>query len=278
MALPKQAFMMRVKARFARTAGDIFNPPAPSFQRQPATQWTYQPFPPISIKAAGKLLSDGFKPLYPGRVLADHDVSAADWARFLEDIQVAGRLTGGQSVWSNVAPVTMHLGATGYFVTKAIEKGMKKKKVPFIAEAVETWMENFFGARRLDVYIVDGKERITARRPGEPVPTMAMNTPKPAFDSSSSDSSDSSEDEKMQHSHSGGGGGMSAEQMSRKQARRQEKRDRKAMRREEKRDRRDERREEKRDRKDERRANKAERKEKKKERRENSAMIVIAPL
>ena len=53
-SLPKQAFKMRFKQRFARTPGDIFNPPAPSFNRRPAGQWAYQAFLPVSIKANGR--------------------------------------------------------------------------------------------------------------------------------------------------------------------------------------------------------------------------------
>ena len=170
-ALPQRAIMMRIKMRFARTAGDIFNPPAPSFAREPSRRFRYAPFSSaIVIPQESKELADGFKSLYPGRILVDHDVSTADWARFLEDITVAGRLTGGQAIISQVAPLTMHMGATGYFVTKAIERGMKKKKEPVINEAVETWNQNFFGKRGLDVYLRHGNDRTSARAPGEEVP------------------------------------------------------------------------------------------------------------
>ncbi|EPQ31824.1 uncharacterized protein PFL1_00023 [Pseudozyma flocculosa PF-1] len=274
LSLPKQAFKMRVKQRFARSPGDIFNPPAPSFSRPPSGQWSYSPFVPISVKAQGKLLADGFKPLYPGRVLADHDVSAADWARFLEDIDVAGRLSGGQSVFANVAPVTMHLGATGYFITKAIEKGMKRKKIPVIAETVETWQQNFFIPRRLDVYIVEGNERLTARQPGEPVPgtPLAANV-KPAKDDQKSedssdddsDSSDSSDDDDEDGGHGSAAPSSTAntEGLTSKQLRRQRKRERKAARRENKKERKEKRRE---------------KKNKRKEVKRSTATIVIAPI
>lgn len=92
--------------------------------------------------------------------MVPHDVSAADWFRFLEDIVVSAKLSGAQNVISNVAPITMHLGATGYFVTKAIQNGMAKKKEPAVFETVEVWNQRFFTARGLDVMLVKEKERL----------------------------------------------------------------------------------------------------------------------
>ena len=164
----------------------------------------------IVIPQESKELADGFKSFYPGRILVDHDVSTADWGRFLEDITVAGRLTGGQAIVSQVAPLTMHLGASGYFITKAIERGMKRKKEPVINEAVETWQQNFFIRRGLDVYLRHGNERTSARAPGEDVPrAMSATTIQPPrlepmtydSDSSGSSSSNSSHKHKRHRKH-----------------------------------------------------------------------------
>ncbi|PWN47602.1 hypothetical protein IE53DRAFT_371326 [Violaceomyces palustris] len=261
-SLPQQAFKMRLKQRFARSPGDVFNPPAPSFSRPPAPNHSYSPFNPISLPPDGKFLADGFKPLYPGRILADHDVSAADWARFLEDIVVAGRLTGGQQVLSNIAPVTMHMGATGFFITRAIEKGMKRKKQPLVVEAIEVWQQTFFSHRRLDVYVKDVTGRLTARAPGEEVPQQPLppTTEAPAppidprqsmasqrsFSTLSSDSDDSRTTKEQK-----------------KQLRKQRKDDKRAARKESK---------------EERRARKKERKQRRKDRKNNTCLLVISPL
>ncbi|CDW98409.1 hypothetical protein, partial [Sporisorium scitamineum] len=61
-------------------------------------------------------------------------------------------MTGAQQVISNFAPVTAHLGATGFLVTKALQKRMKRGKEPAITETVEMWEQNFFLRRGLDVY------------------------------------------------------------------------------------------------------------------------------
>lgn len=59
--------------------------------------------------------------------------------RFLEDIQIAGALSGQQRIMSNIAPISMHLGATGLLVTKAIEGKMKKNRELPVTELIEMW-------------------------------------------------------------------------------------------------------------------------------------------
>lgn len=210
MHLPQLDLDLRVKMRFSGPSSEqrALAPP-PSFSRQvrpsPVTN-----FEPIFIRSASskpakkQLLSDGFQPVYPGRLMVPRDVSAADWGRFLEDLVVAGRLTGKQSIISNVAPITMHLGATGFFVTRAIENGMKKRKDPLILEVVETYQQSFFTPRNLDVYVLRNGERLTARSPNAPIPAsnypipsqlQRSNTSSSSGSSSSSSSSDSSDDE-----------------------------------------------------------------------------------
>lgn len=159
-AIPAQSFQVRIKQRFARSPGSVFDKPAPSFTRPVphALRNSAADFPPCSIPGKGPLKGDGFKPLYPGQLLACRDVSLADWQRFLEDLEVAGRLGGAQQIISNVAPLTMHLGLTGYFVTKAIEKGMRKKKEPIVSETVEVWQDTFFAPRGLRVCIRGGPD------------------------------------------------------------------------------------------------------------------------
>ncbi|TKY88271.1 hypothetical protein EX895_002623 [Sporisorium graminicola] len=195
---PEQKLMLRVKQRFSRSPGDVWSKPAPSFGRPPQQGWSYAAFQPFSLPASGEQLADGFKPLYPGRILANHDVSAADWCRFLEDLSVAGRMTGAQQVISNFAPVTAHLGATGFLVTKALQKRMKRGKEPVITETVEMWEQNFFLPRGLDVYVRDTEGRMTARAPGDQVP--GSNHPNPTeIDAHSNDSEDGSSDESTHH-------------------------------------------------------------------------------
>jgi hypothetical protein len=189
--------------------------PPPSFHRRaiPSISSDAMQFEPVYIKSANnketkkQILSDGFQPVYPGRLLVPRDVSAADWARFLDDIVAAGALTGKQKIVSNVAPITMHIGITGFLVTRAIQKGMKKRKSPLICETIENWQHQFFGARSLDVYVLYNGERLTARSPNGPIPASAYPahpqlqrqdshaSSVSSLSSNSSSSSDSSDDE-----------------------------------------------------------------------------------
>ncbi|PWN86933.1 hypothetical protein FA10DRAFT_189992 [Acaromyces ingoldii] len=166
--LPSLGIGTRIKQRFARSAGDIWNPPCPCFVRavHPGAIHRGSAFQPVRCKGKGELASDGFEPVFPGNILGPRDVSAADWHRFLQDLEVSGRLTGAQEVIAGVAPLTMHMGATGYFVTKAIKKSMARKREPVIFETVETWNERFFLPRGLDVYIRNKTERLTATSVG----------------------------------------------------------------------------------------------------------------
>lgn len=165
--LPKIDFSLRVKARLSRSAGKPFDPEPRSFQRPPRVS-AAQPFRPIVLESDGKtgLIGAGFRPNYFGPLMTAHDVSAADYARFLEDIFTAGKVSGAGQVVANVAPITMHMGITGYFVTKAIVKGMARRNEPLVIETIETWQERFFGPRGLDVYAVSKGERATAKHRG----------------------------------------------------------------------------------------------------------------
>lgn len=168
-SLPKVDIMLRVKARLNRKAGNPFDPPPRSFQRAPRLSANARRhFQPIVLKSAGKtgLIGASFKPTYVGSVLAARDVSAADFHRFLEDIFTAGKVGAGGQVVAGVAPVTMHLGVTGYFVTKAILKGMCRRNEPLVVDTIETWQARFFGPRGLDVYVVQDGVRCTARSIG----------------------------------------------------------------------------------------------------------------
>lgn len=208
--LPQVDLEARIKMRFSGPSAEqrALTPP-PSFSRrfQPSQPYSLSHFEPVYVDSTKKeakkqLLSDGFQPVYPGARLVQRNVSAADWGRFLEDIAVAGRLTGKQGLISNVAPLTMHLGATGFLVTRAIEKHMKKRKDPQICEAVEMWQQTFFTPRNLDVYILLNGERLTARSPNAPIPPsnltpstqiQRVHTSASSHGSDSSSSSDSSD-------------------------------------------------------------------------------------
>lgn len=175
--LPKVGFRLQVESRLKRKAKAPFDQLPVSFLRPVPSipQAAIHNFRPIVHQPDSKwdIIGRGFKLKYNGRLLAPLDVSAADYARFLEDIVTAGRLSGVEQLISNLAPLSMHMGATGYFVTKGINKAFARRGEPLVIETIETWQERFFGPRGIDAFVVYGDERITAAYIGgvpEPLP------------------------------------------------------------------------------------------------------------
>jgi hypothetical protein len=163
--------MLKVKARLARGAGNPFDPEPISFARpvpRSAVEARAYGFRPIIIQPEGKsgFIGGGFKPNYFGPLLASHDVSAADYARFLEDIFTAGKISGVGHIVATAAPIAMHAGLTGFLITKAITKALARRNEPLVVETIETWQERFFGPRGLDVYAAQEGERATASHIG----------------------------------------------------------------------------------------------------------------
>jgi len=79
--LPTLNFGMRIKQRFARSPGNPFEPPAPFFIRaapNSSSSTKVSSHDSYTIQGKGSNVGDGFKGIYPGSVMADHDVSSAD--------------------------------------------------------------------------------------------------------------------------------------------------------------------------------------------------------
>ncbi|KZS88193.1 hypothetical protein SISNIDRAFT_401831, partial [Sistotremastrum niveocremeum HHB9708] len=138
------------------------NPPPPSFSRAADPRFPYPAFQPIWLHGLHKKHLEACFSLIPPtsfvnpHPFATHDVGEVDWVRFLEDIQIAGALTGQQRLISNIAPISMHVGATGFLITKAIEGRMKRKKEQPVTELIEIWNDHFFRPRRMYVILFKG--------------------------------------------------------------------------------------------------------------------------
>ncbi|KAF8520863.1 hypothetical protein BU17DRAFT_17660, partial [Hysterangium stoloniferum] len=122
----------------------------------------FAPFPPMRLFSHGETLDKGFPVLLPACSVPVHpfsqrDVQEGDWTRFLEDLQIRGRLTGGERVVSNGLPLTMSVGFIGgLLLTRGIEKKMKRKKNGPVGELVDIWNEHFFHSRRMHVILAHG--------------------------------------------------------------------------------------------------------------------------
>ncbi|KAG8692045.1 hypothetical protein FRC11_007011 [Ceratobasidium sp. 423] len=236
--------MAKVKPR------DPLDPPPMCFSRvvpAPSPETTYQPLPQpliIHAKPGKKFLDDAF--VTTGTpALHRHDVLADDWVRLLEDIHIVARLSAGQKITAGILPITMHVGFTGFFISRAIERGMKRKNVGGVMQLLQIWNERFFKPRRLDVILCRGDYRVATssndkvRLPAPDRPHARPRSMSHASSSSSSSSSSDSEHEPVRR------GLSKSERKQMKRERRAERREQRGARREERRERREERREHK---------------------------------
>ncbi|KAF8601381.1 hypothetical protein BDV93DRAFT_495760, partial [Ceratobasidium sp. AG-I] len=114
----------------------------------------------------------------------------------------------------------MNMGLTGFFVTRAIESGMKTKKTGNVAGLLDIWNERFFHPRRLEVILCRGDYRESGNNMGAPAPDRpyAHLQQRSASGSFSSDSSSSgSSDSEDGHSNRGRKRMKSQRRMERRQ-------------------------------------------------------------
>ncbi|GJJ10610.1 hypothetical protein Clacol_004837 [Clathrus columnatus] len=170
---------------------DPLNPPPPSFSRLAPPRPPLPPFPPLILRSKDTSLDKGFPlilpmPSYPGPQAANpyqqqglihpfsqRDVLEADWTRLLEDIYITAQLSGTQRIAANVIPLAAGVSFIGgIFLTKGIEKRMKKKNSEPAADLVDVWNQHFFHSRGLHVILAHGPESLSGEYDG-PAPDWA---------------------------------------------------------------------------------------------------------
>ncbi|KAF8750463.1 hypothetical protein RHS01_09281 [Rhizoctonia solani] len=142
----------------ATPSRDPLDPMPSCFSRNVPTDAAHQalsyPFI-VHAKPGKKLLDDAFD-TFSSNILEKYNVFDHDWARLIEDIRIAAQLTKGEKVTAKVLPVTKYIGCTGYFVSRAIEKKMKRKNAASVNALLEVWNEQFFRPRRLEITLCRG--------------------------------------------------------------------------------------------------------------------------
>ncbi|CAE6487957.1 unnamed protein product [Rhizoctonia solani] len=118
-----------------------------------------QPFI-VQARPGRKFLDDAFG-IVDTSALERYDVLFEDWEQMLQDIQAVARLTKGQRATARVLPVTMYMGFTGFFVSRAIEKGMKRRNAAGVAGLLDIWNERFFRPRGLEIALCRGDWRVS---------------------------------------------------------------------------------------------------------------------
>ncbi|KAF8588170.1 hypothetical protein K439DRAFT_1336018 [Ramaria rubella] len=194
------------------------DPPPPSFSRpvpphlHPGAPGNYPggplaPFPPLHLYSKEKSLDGGFPILLPPCAFQPHpfsqrDIMEGDWARFLEDLQITGRLSGSEKIAATVIPIAMHIGLAGMLVSRAIKGRMKSKKNEPAGQLVDMWNDHFFHPRRLHVILARGNENLSGDVEG-PAPDLREGRSRrsSSCSSSSSSSDDGTNSRHGRHAH-----------------------------------------------------------------------------
>ncbi|KAK9768628.1 hypothetical protein K7432_000613 [Basidiobolus ranarum] len=200
--------------------------PPPCFSRQPPQIPGYAPgpFPPLQVPCKGKNLEDGFPLHYPiPQHMLARDILEMDWTQFINDISGEGRLTITQRVTAGVLPMTMHVGAAGFFISRAIQRNMLRGNIGKLSAKIEIWNYCFFNPRGVSVTLYQGLRVLS----GEKAILKSS-------DQSSSSNSSSEEDSRYAGQHLNSRSNRREERQIRRDSRRQEKRERRQRRREQK--------------------------------------------
>jgi len=164
-----------------------------------------------------------------------HDIPEADWLRFLEDISIVAKLSGGQKAKAQILPAAMAVALpVGFLISRGIQNKMKARKAEDAAELVDTWNQFFFLPRRVRAILTHGTRILTGPEGGHSqahLTALSHYGVQPGHhghrrDSSSSSSSSSSSDSDRGHHH------QRQQLQSRPMSRREEKQARRELKRE----------------------------------------------
>ncbi|KAG8678935.1 hypothetical protein FRC09_019407 [Ceratobasidium sp. 395] len=228
-------------ARLA-TSRNPLDPPPPCFGRvvlPPSSTVTYEPLskPFVIHGKTGKMFLDDAFAITPIPAFHKHDVETDDWIRFLEDVQAVARFNGGQKAVAGALPVTRHIGFIGHFVSKAVERSMRKQNTANVVDLLNVWNDRFFNHRRLSVILCKGDYRESGIDRDLPAPDRPQAQPRSRGhhdDSSSSSSSSESDDDRISHGRREMRRQRREERRARKRAYREERREGRSARRVEK--------------------------------------------
>ncbi|KAI8824460.1 uncharacterized protein EV422DRAFT_321321 [Fimicolochytrium jonesii] len=160
---------------------DPLHPPPPSFSRPAPIHLLNSPyaagrvvpgtpprFPPFQVVSLTHQLRDGFPTALPAQLTGYDVYPRDDWARFLEDLALCGKMGGSQRA-TNFLEKNLVLPGMKALRTSADEQAAAHMKT-----VVDAWNTNFFGPRGLRITVLNepGQQStrgIEAGQPGEDV-------------------------------------------------------------------------------------------------------------
>ncbi|EJD05614.1 uncharacterized protein FOMMEDRAFT_17884 [Fomitiporia mediterranea MF3/22] len=126
-------------------------------------------FPPLVMHSRSKKLEDGFYAMLPPTDVQPHpfsqrDIRESDWTKFLSDLQTSARLSPESSSSEDRSNFFKTMGSMFRSFSGAPGKQAEQGNHRGPAALVDTWNENFFHRRGLDVVLAKGGRRLNGDR------------------------------------------------------------------------------------------------------------------
>ncbi|ORY00911.1 hypothetical protein K493DRAFT_312621 [Basidiobolus meristosporus CBS 931.73] len=120
-----------------------------------------EPFRAFKVPCKSREFLKEFPSQYPipHHMLA-RDILESDWALFIADLAIGGRLSRTQKVAIAVLPFTKHIGSPGFLISRAIEKRMKSGNINKVATKINMWNYCFFNMRGVHITLWQGERRL----------------------------------------------------------------------------------------------------------------------
>ncbi|THG95419.1 hypothetical protein EW145_g7963, partial [Phellinidium pouzarii] len=151
----------------------------------PSTEAPNASFPPLVIHSKGKRLEEGFYNTLPPTDVEPHpfaqrNITKADWKKFLDDIQSSARLAASDS--RSPQPLVMSGGIIRNVMRSLSATATENQREPgsrnSLGALIDTWNENFFHPRGLEVVLAKGSRRLSgnlALPPPDSMPSVHFN-------------------------------------------------------------------------------------------------------
>ena len=178
--LPSRTYVGELRESFSRSnskplrqAPASFERPAPPEDPHGTTGGpTYADFQSFYLPGQPERGAAAFQPRYPAHIMVDHDVSAADWDRFLTDVRFVGKWRGADASAIGLCILTGMVCSMAAFpiaavLATAVMSNRRAARTNEVLALVETYQYRFFRKRRLDVFVACGASRITGHFPGD---------------------------------------------------------------------------------------------------------------
>lgn len=155
--LPSIDFKLKLKQAFTLELPKSRSGELPSFMRDPTDNPLFDKshkFAPMSFSSYSKksrYVGESFESQFRGHVFSAHDVSPADWYRFLEDLIADDKFGLPGKLFSEKAPHESDKGRTNVVFHRLFSHLVND--TPPILDVAETWREQFFRPRGIDLSI-----------------------------------------------------------------------------------------------------------------------------